>query len=460
MKNNRYIALILLIAATACQKFELIESGIGLEDWSTTTHSNSASPNYDVVFNQYEVNRIDIEIEPEYWAVMQQDLEDLYGGTSGGPPGAFADENPIYVKCQVYHNDRQWYDVGIRYKGNSSLRTTYQQGKNKLPFRLEFNHFEDENPAIFGQTFYGFQQLALANNFQDNSLIREKVGADLFRAFGVPAAQTAFYRVYIDFGEGSTYFGLYTMTEIVFDTMIETQFTGGGNCYKPDADGAYLNNESSITSEYISNKTGGSEDLDELRNLVAVITSSDRTTNPATWRSNLEAIFDVDQYLKYLAVNQTMCNWDTYGIASHNFYLYTNPSDGRLNWIPWDNNECLTNTGPRTPLEFDFSNMANNRPGQNGSHTWPMIDHLYNDPVYRVQYEQYIDEFLAGPFATSSLSTRISNAHSLIEPYVTGLEGEDPDYTLLPSLSDFTMALSDMQSFIATRWNEADAYTP
>ncbi len=43
----------------------------------------------------------------------------------------------------------------------------------------------------------------------------------------------------MDYGEGPTYFGLYTMVEIIDDTVIETQFEDdSGNVYKPSGNGA------------------------------------------------------------------------------------------------------------------------------------------------------------------------------------------------------------------------------
>ena len=57
---------------------------------------------------------------------------------------------------------------------------------------------------------------------------------------------------------------------------------------------------------------------------------STRTTDPATWRTNLEAVFDTDTFLKYLAVNTVIQNWDTYGRMTHNYYLYNNPDNGKL----------------------------------------------------------------------------------------------------------------------------------
>ena len=287
------------------------------------------NPDYDIVFNQNEVQRLDIVIDPAYWTVMQEDLQEILG--QQGPGMGFSDQSPMYVPCQVFHKDKQWYDVGIRYKGNSSLNNQ----NNKHPFRLEFDHFDNENPMIQDQSFYGFKQLSFGNNFKDLSFLHEKIASDVYREFGIPCARTSFYRIYIDHGDGPIYFGLFTMVEVVFDTMLEDQFgNNSGNCYKPDGDGARLNNINQVNSTFFVNKTNSSASLDDIEELVTALTSPNRTSNPTQWRADLENIFNVDHFLKWLAANTTMKNWDTYGQMTHNYYLYKNPSNNLLTWIP------------------------------------------------------------------------------------------------------------------------------
>jgi len=460
---KKYLIYIPLVALfISCKKEVTVEPGGEYEDWTTTTHSSS-TPDYDKVFTDSKVHRLDITIGADYWAAMQADMEELYGSSSssggpggggpggGGPPGgASSDENPIYVPSQVYYNGIQWYDVGIRYKGNSSLKSPYAEGNNKLPFRLEFNHFEDENPLIWGQSFYGFKQVAFSSGFNDNTLLKEKLVPDLFREFGVPAPRTAFYKIYIDYGDGPIYFGMYTMVEVIFDTMAKEQFSGsGGNCYK--ADDEYLDDVSFSGTDLINKTSEGV--YTEATNLINALTSSNRTSDAAQWRTDLESVIDMDQYLKYLAANTTIANWDTYGMMSHNFYMYANPGDGKLNWIPWDNNEALTATGTRDALDFDFNNLST-------ENTWPMISFIYADAVYKAQYDQYIDEFITTVFTVSNVQGKINTYYNLISDDVIGSNAEQPGYTYLTSSSDFTSGISDLNTYITTRIVEADAYTP
>lgn len=465
-----YTLPIIALLFIACEKFAPINSGAGLEDWTAETHGPNASPDYATVFDQNKVHRLDIVIEPEYWEVMQADLATLMSATG------FTEESPIYVPCQMFYNGRQWYDVGIRYKGNSSLKNAFQQGSGKLPLRIEMDHFENENPNISGQTFYGFTQLSLSSNFKDGSFMHEKVAPELFREFGVPAAQTAFYRIFVDYGDGPIYFGLYTMVEVIFDSpMLKAQLGGtSGNCYKPDSDGARLNDPSLINTTFFPNKTNEGAGFDDIETLINRLISDTRTSDPTLWRSQLEEVIDMELYLKYLAANTTIKNWDTYGRMTHNYYLYNNPSTNKFVWIPWDNNEAFSDGpggggpggpgggggGGNSPLDFDFSNMSTTPTSSTGDVAWPMISYIYSDPIYKAQYDAYIDEFITTVFTVSNVNSKFTSYHSMIQPYVNGTEGEISGYTHLTTPSEFTNSLSVLTSYISTRISEADAYTP
>ena len=128
-----------------------------LSDWSSDTHSNNINPNYEEVFDdENSVRRIDIVFDAEEWDLMLEDMTGLYGdfgqGNGGGPGGGgpggggpggggFAEENPIFKPAEVYYNGLQWYNVGVRFKGNSSLSFSWQNGVWKMSFKLDFDEF-------------------------------------------------------------------------------------------------------------------------------------------------------------------------------------------------------------------------------------------------------------------------------------------------------------------------------
>lgn len=57
-----------------------------------------------------------------------------------------------------------------------------------------------------------------------------------------------------------------------------------------------------------------------------------------------------------------MQNWDTYGRMTHNYYLYNNPESGKLEWIPWDNNEALQDGKMGGALSLSLSEVGVNWP--------------------------------------------------------------------------------------------------
>jgi hypothetical protein len=147
---------------------------------------------------------------------------DAGAGFGARPSGAVSilAEDPMYVPVEVRHEGHVWTRVGMRYKGNSSLAAS--AGRGKLPFRVDFDEYEDQFPEVDNQRFHGFDELTFASNWNDDSQLRECFATELLRDHGVPAARCAFYTVYIDVGEGLAYWGLDSMIEDPSDAMIES----------------------------------------------------------------------------------------------------------------------------------------------------------------------------------------------------------------------------------------------
>ncbi len=355
--------------------------------------------------------------------------------------------NPVWIPCTVEYNGNQWLHVGIRFKGNSSLRRTWSTGIYKLPLRLDFDEFEDVYPEIHDQRFYGFQKLSLSSGFLDDSLIREKVVADIFREAGVPAPRTAFYRLFVDHGDGPTYFGLYTMVEIPSTPMLETQFGGDwGNLYKPDGTGATFAtyNEASFDKET-------NEDEADFSDVAALYDALHANrTDAETWRAGLEAVLDVSGFIRWLAVNTVIQNWDTYGVMSHNYYLYNDPETALLNWIPWDNNEALGggNGFGREP-SLALTEVSD---------SWPLIRYLMDDIVYYDMYVEEIENTIDFVFYPEVMQPIYEDAHDLIWPYVVGDDGEIAGYSLLSSSGAFNTSVDELIDHVEDRHDAAAAF--
>ncbi len=472
MKLLKLIVIVGIVLTSCSNKKEVNAS-------SEQSHGKFAKPNHSIVFPNDKVNRIDIKIDAEKWTEMQADLksnviesihkmpppqrvrnkghqmenqntrlpkrERKMGSPPGhlGRPGSNKKIKPIWSYCDINFNNKKWSKVGIRFKGNSSLRNTYMEGLHKFSFKLDFEQFDDEFTEIKDQRFYGFRQLNLKNNFGDKSFIREKIASDLFADFGLVTPKTAFYQLFVDFGEGPQYFGLYTMVEEVDDTVVETGFSSeDGNLYKPEGRAATFAQGSFRTADMNKKTNKKSDDYSDVEHLNTIINSSLRLENYDLWKSEFNEIFDVPVFLKWLAVNTVIQNWDTYGSSIHNFYLYNNPASNKLVWIPWDNNEAFQKGKMRGAPSLSFDEIGDD---------WPLIRYILNDEDWANEYKMNVTEFSGKYFTPEKMNEIYSNYEELLTDYVIGERGEKTNYTFLENESDFNDAIDFLKQHVIER---------
>ncbi|KNY25967.1 CotH kinase family protein [Pseudobacteroides cellulosolvens] len=469
-----------MLAASTCLVFSLVNInpiGINAADvtrpqgWTEESHGKKADPNYSLIFPEDKVNRIDIVISSENYNKMETNVKSL---------NMMSTEDPIYVPSTVKFNGLTWTNVGVRYKGSSTLYTPLQSQKHKLPLHLKFDKFEDQYPEIDNQRFYGFKDLKLSNCWYDPTFMRDKLTSDIFRSAGVPAACGAFYRVYIDSGSGPVYWGLYTGFEDPANKMLDTQFTNGdGNMYKglsaPTSFGmGTTSNGADLTvfkKEGYEKKTN--EDADDWTDLQALVTALNAPrSNAATWRANLEKVFNVNLFLKWLAINTAITNFDTYGWVTKNHYLYQDLGDnGRMVYVPWDFNLSLSDDpftmmgmggmgggfggfpgmpGNTIPATLSLSEIGN---------SWPLIRFLIDDPVYKNIYHYEMKNAMSTCFNQSTINSKISKLQELIRPYVVGTEGEKSPYSFLTNgATQFNQGVTDLKNLISRRHSAVSTY--
>jgi len=461
------------------------------EGWSEETHSNDVEPNYNIVFPENKVNQITINIEPENWETMQANMVALFGeqGTDnqraggfpgsgdqppmgdrpqpgegapdGEPPDGFTPptngerpqgpggapdggrlgagdmtpENPMWVEATIEFDGNVWTNVGVRYKGNSSLTSGWRSGTQKLPLKLDFDEFEDEHPEIDNQRFYGFKQLSLANGFSDSSFLRDAATSQILEEAGLPVAKTAFYEVTIDYGEGPVTLGLYTMIEVVDDTVVERYFgNDNGNIYEAEGSAAsFATSTYNQIEDSLQKENNDGSDWSDIEALFDVLHSDLRTSDPAAWRAELESVFDVDGFLDWLAIAAVIQHWDAYGNMSHNYYLYNDPDTGQLTWISWDHNMAMS-AGMGGGGNRGGGNVSLDKADINDN--WPLIRYLLDDPAYYKLYVNYLAETVEGPFNPDHMAETYQNLADLIAPYAAADVGEEAFNNAVQQLID------------------------
>lgn len=369
-------------------------------------------------------------------------------GKAGGEDGSLLDDDPSWVPADVEADGTTWLSVGFRLKGNSSLLGAWLAGVRKLPFRLDFDRFEDERPEIEDQRFFGFRELSFGNGFGDPTLLREVLAEGILDDAGVPVARSGYWWVTLDVGDGPVPLGLYVVTEDPADALLHRVWgSDAGNLYKPDGRCASLDCFEEASFEKKTNEEAN--EYADVKALIRALRVDDETAD-ADWGAEVEAALDVDGFLRWLAVNSAMRNWDVYGAMSHNYYLYGVPADGgRLAWIPWDHNEAIKEfpTPGEAPMLDDVGSE------------WPLIRRLLDDPAWRDAYRTHLADALEGAYAEEALTARVADVEALVGDALYGGELAETS-TFLGTEAEWLDAIhgpTGLLAFAASRRAEVEA---
>jgi spore coat protein H len=363
----------------------------------------SSSVDYWSVFDDSRVRRIDVSLSRTDWDAMWVD------------PGA---KLQVRADANVFGEELQ--DVGFRMRGQFSLNNSGA----KKPWKI------DTDAYIDGQEYHNLRQLMLLNNIGDPSLLREKLAYEMMRFAGLPASHVAYVELWIDLtddGQPATYWGVYTLVERVDNKYLGNRFgqdSKGGNLYKASHAqrgpmdliyyGDRIEDYPTQNGQYAYGKMNNEQEADysDIVNLCRVIDGT-QYASQAEFTQALENVFDVDAFLRYMAVIVLLDNWDSYPYTGNNYYLFNDPVSGRFEWIPWD----LTWGGnPQTPL-FERAD-----PGL--LERAPLYDQVFQVEAYRRRFAAYVDLLVRQWFNTDNITAQAQQYHRLIAPYITQSTGD------------------------------------
>ena len=307
-------------------------------------HLASSSVDYWDVFDDTQVRRVDINLKKSDWDLMWSDIE-----------------AKIEVPADVEVFGEKLDDAGFSMRGQFSMR----EAGDKKPWKINTDTY------IPDQEFHNLKQLVFTNSIGDASLMWEKTAYDLMNAAGVPSSNICYVEIWIDImddNKPSEFWGIYTMIERVDRKFLGNRFgqeSKDGNLYKASHAqrgpmdlkyyGENIEDYPVTNGQYAYGKENNLEapDYSDIIKLCYVIDGAEYSS-PEDFAAELEKIFNVDTFLRYMAVITLTMNWDSYPHTGNNFFLFNNPVSGRFEWIPWDIN---WGDGVNAPL---FDRGANN----------------------------------------------------------------------------------------------------
>lgn len=341
--------------------------------------------------------------------------------------------------------------IGFRLRGNTS------RDAQKKSFKVSFNTF------VRGQKFQGLEKLNLNGEHNDPSIIRSKLSWDLFAAMGVPGSRANHVKLYVN----DTYYGLYVNVEQIDEHFLNSRFgSSGGFLYKClwPANLTYLGDDPTLyhpqTSERrpydLKLRDSDAEGYHDLAHFIDILNN----TPDADFQEAIEEVFEVNGFLKWMAVNVLVGMWDDYWFNQNNYYLYSDPQTGRFHFIPFDYDNTFgidwfgIDWGERNVYTFGEPPLTDG--------DRPLARRILNIPAYRDRYTFYLRQALNGPFSIGTMQSHVQALRSLITPAIEDDPFRSLDYGW--STDDFnrsfTSRLGDhvtygVSPYINTRWGTA-----
>ncbi|MCF8231275.1 MAG: CotH kinase family protein [Bacteroidales bacterium] len=296
-------------------------------------------------------------------------------------------------------------NVGFRFRGNTSLYA------NKKSFRVSFNTFED------GRSYRGVEKLDINGQHNDPSVIRSKLAWDTFREMGIPAPRSNHVEMYIN-GE---YYGIYINEENIDEKFTMKRFGNNhGNLYKCTypADLDYIDDnpevykmESDGERVYELKNNHYADDYSDLAEFIKVLNQ----TPLSELSCALDTLFNVQQYLKVMAVDVYTGNWDGYIYNKNNFYLYHNQATGRFEYIPYDVDNTFGISWQDTDWKdrniYEWSPDAGDEPR-------PLYNRILQVDKYRDQFSSYYEKLVTEVMPPDSLIEKMGIIKEGIRPFI------------------------------------------
>lgn len=374
-------------------------------------NKNNYPADYDDIFDKSFVSQIFFKVKKANWEKMWNDLR-----------------KKITVPMDIIIDGVEIKNCGVRFKGNSSLNSPH-----KKSFKIDIDEYVED------QEYKNLKNLIFNNGFKDPSLIREKLAYEIYSFAGVPSSLTKYG--YITVIVDNIYhikLGVYTWIEHVDKKYLSHNFDNKkGNLYKAEFNAGltwngdnikYYTGRNGVTPSYSKENNEDEDDWSDLLNFIDLLNNS----SDSELKKYLPTVFNVDGWLRYLAVTMVLSSFDSYlGGFAHNYYLYFDHDLEKFHFIPWDLNHAFGNFGRNQEnINFDLYSLEKmiRLPGPGITTERPLFTRIIADDDWRRSYEAYIDLLLRNICNIDTIYKLAEQNFILICPEVE--KGDAMDFTL------------------------------
>ena len=310
----------------------------------------------------------------------------------------------IYVPAQLRWNNQTLSQVGVRFKGNSSVNPNQ---KHKRSYLIKFSKYKKK------QRFLGMERISLDNGVQFGSLFSEPIITDILRKLGHKNHRCNFAKLYVN----DQFAGVYVNAERIDDSFIRRHFPGEhGGLWKNDTGGPggdlrYIGDNPKNYTKAFEPKNKRAESELEVRQLLTFIKHINQVPDDE-FEQMLSQNFDFDDFLQTTAVMLLSGAFDQLtGWGPHNYYLYREPATEKWHYLPWD-------------LDVGFSEVAFGRIHilEDWHAAWPvplgvrnpLLERIIGNPALLARYRSHASDILENHFEPDRLCQIVDAKYALI----------------------------------------------
>jgi len=329
-------------------------------------------------------------------------------------------------------------NVGFRSKGNIYSRQLPLDGAGNpiaMHFMLKFNETFDLNSVtteyedLKTREVFDLEQLLFKwNNQGDASFTNEIFAYDSFEKIGVPIPQASFTEVRLVIDGKIEDISFYNVFEHCDEEFIRKHLQDVptkevGDLYKaiwsssmePIYDYSLFGVRDWETDYRPVYGKETNTDVTDYQNLILFtygINNNDLDERQAFYEAN----FDIDNFLRAMAMNVLLGSPDDYRGNTNNWYFYFDEND-YMTYIPFDYDNSLGEGWNGEPAFIDYT--LGNDIYDWGRFPWndfgtPLIDNLWDYDEYRIIYEDYLMQFIEdGTYSPESYSEIYDVAEAL-----------------------------------------------
>ena len=334
---------------------------------------------------------VSITMAPADWDMLRMQTRTIASVIEGDclahpAPSPFSD-----FHAQVTLDGTSFPDVVVHKKGFiGSLDPV------KPSLKIDLDNF------VKNTNYLGLEKITLNNSRQDPSYMRTCLAYKAFHDAGMNAPRCNFAHVHVNGAD----LGVYLNVETIDHKFTATRYADGqGELFE------------GTLSDFRTGWLGtfdvkGNGDRAVLQPFATAL----ETASDANLLSALAPYIDVDRFLTYWAMEIILNHWDGYANNRNNYFVYKDPTSGKLEFIPW---------GPDATFQpgATFGGLGNGTGPIAIAAAGILANRLFQAPQTKQLILDRERQLLANVYDETKLTAEVTRMETLITPIADAVQG-------------------------------------